>query len=292
MLRAVALGPSAAFRFCFGLVLLCFGVSCASARDPSVGASLPELPEVAWQTPAVLPPMEQIGAEVSVLGLHAGDFAFETSRGCSTGRARAELRSKMSTAGLVRWFKATDGSSFTTMDLNAARPTQSDLLILDGDVTRRYHARHGPGLAETTYQRTGQTTKHKTQRISSGEHPLDMASAFVLLRYWRARPGQKGYFYVLLGKDLWRVSVRFEGEQTLTYRDAPRSTLRLTGVARRLEPKADGSNQPRHFSIWLDNTPARVPLRVEGDASFGTVLMELTSHRTASQASACATAQR
>jgi hypothetical protein len=253
---------------------------------------LPDHPEVGWQAPAVLPALEQISAEVSVLGVHAGEFDFEVTRGCNTYRPRAELRSRMSTAGLVRFFKATDGSSFTTMDLSAARPIESDLLILDGQVTRRYRARHEPGLAETTYQRTGQTTKHETQRIRSGEHPLDMSSAFLLLRHWHARPGQSGYFYVLLGKDLWRVSVRFEGEQTLSYRGQPRSTLQVTGVARRLEPRPNGSNEPRHFSIWLDNAPTRVPLRVEGDASFGTVLMELTSRRTEPlDASECATAR-
>ena len=257
--------------------------------EPVAGESQPEHPEVGWRAPAALPALEQIRAEVSVLGVHAGEFDFEVARSCDHRHPSAVLRSRMSTAGLVRFFKATDGSSFTTMDLSAARPTESELLILDGHVRRRYHARYRPGLAETTYQRTGRSTKHKTQRIRSGEHPLDMQSAFLLLRHWRARPGEQGYFYVLLGKDLWRVSVRFEGEETLSHRGKPRSTLRLTGVARRLEPPPDGAAAPRHFSIWLGNTPARVPLRVEGDASFGTVLMELRSYRTRSpEVSACA----
>ncbi len=267
-------------------------LACAHRPAPNAPEQ-PATPEVRWSTPVSFPTLEHISADVSVLGVHAGVFDLEVARACHARVPSVELRSTMSTAGLVRFFKATDGSSRTTMDPGTARPTESDLLIVDGPVMRRYRAHHGPGVAETTYQRTGKAPKHETERIATGEHPLDMASAFELLRYWRAPAQSRGYFYVLLGKDLWRVSVRAKGERTIEYQGAQRQAILIEGVARRQRIEEGQSNRSRRFSIWLTNDASSTPLRVKGDASFGTVLMELTAHRTEELGSVtCATAAR
>lgn len=213
-----------------------------------------------------------------MLGVRAGVFDFQLAQPCNVPRGEVEMRSRMSTVGVVRWFKATDGSSLTLMNPRNARPRTSDLLVVDGTVTRRYQARHQPGAAETTFVRSGRSPKQETERIASGEHPLDMQSGFMLLRYWRAEPGTTGYFVVLLGKDLWRVLVRFRGERWLEHQGRKHSTLLLSGSARRAHPKPDQADDRRSFSIWFTNDAARTPLRLEGEVSFGKVHMELTSH--------------
>jgi hypothetical protein len=238
--------------------------------------------------PDSLPAREHILAEVTVLGVPAGVLEFEVTPVCDVAGNSAELSSRMSTTGVVRFFKATDGSSTTIMDLNKGRPLESELLILDGDVTRRYRARHKPGVLETSYLRTGAAPKNRVERIATGEHPLDMQSAFLLLRHWQTARGARGYFYVLLGKQLWKVSVESKGLQPVDYRGEQRSTIKLEGVARRVQRKEE-QNEPRQFSIWFSNDAARTPLRVEGDVSFGKVSMVLSSRRIESwQASACA----
>jgi len=253
-------------------------MACSSTPAPRQVARAPAIAELEWNDAIVLPALEKISAEVSVLGVRAGVFDFELAQACDAPRGDIEIRSRMSTVGVVRFFKATDGSSLTVLDPRDARPRTSDLLVLDGTVTRRYQARHEPGAAETTYVRSGQSPKHETERIPSGEHPLDMPSAFLLLRYWSAEPGTEGYFYALLGKDLWRVSVRARGERRLELQGRKHSTLLVTGSARRVDPKPEQADDQRRFSIWLTNDASRTPLRLEGDVSFGKVHMELKTH--------------
>lgn len=275
----------------FGTATVLLSVfACASSGPSPRSALAPSVQEVRWQSPVTLSALERISAQVTVLGVQAGEFDFEVAPGCDEAPGHAELRSRMSTTGVVRFFRATDGSSLTTMSLADARPLTSDLLVVDGDVTRRYRARHRPGGAETTYERSGQRAKHKRERIASGETPLDMQSAFMLLRHWQAPRGTRGYFYVLLGKDLWRVSVTNRGPRALSYHDETRRTVLLAGTATKLDVD-DGRRAERKFSIWLTDDAARVPLKVDGDASFGTVHMELTA-RYVEPSSACATASR
>ncbi|MFO7177818.1 MAG: DUF3108 domain-containing protein [Pseudomonadota bacterium] len=270
-------------------LLVAVGTACSTQPPPKAPAAPAPRAEVAWHAPATLPAREQLSAEVRVLGIKAGEFTFEVERPCEDASS-AVLSSKMSTAGLVRLFKATDGTSRTRMDLRAGRPLESELLVADGDVTRRYRARHRPGAIETTTYRSGKPPERKVERIPSGEHPLDMQSAFLVLRHWQAPVGARGYFYVLLGKDLWRVTVTFDGEKHVTFRDQPRSVVRVSGAAHRVEHGRQDA--PRRFTIVLTNDEARTPLFVESDASFGRVLMELTAHEKVSDAAACSTAAR
>ena len=251
--------------------------ACGSPPSTPTAAQPAEPVEVDWREPVAFDFRERISAHVSVLGVRAGSFDFEVAPSCRGDHPTVELRSKMSTVGLVRFFKATDGIAETTMDPARARPLASELVILDGDVTRRYRALHRPGAVETTFSRTGSPPKHKNVRIAGGEHALDMQSAFLLLRYWRADAGSEGYFYVLLGRSLWRVTVHHFGQKTLELQEQRRPALLLTGVARRLKSSADTGDDTRRFSMWLSPDATRTPLKVEGDASFGKVMMELSA---------------
>jgi hypothetical protein len=275
---------SLAFR-----LLLCAGcwmlgwciVGCSGAANGPASVLPAQLPtgEVRWPEPAPLPAQERIEADVELFGIKAGVFRMTLTRSCSDQRPDpVALRSAMSTVGIVRFFKATDGTSYTTMDAATARPHQSDLVVRDGDITRVYKAALAAGTARIRLQRTGQQPKTKTARIPTGEHPLDMQSAFVLLRHWTAERGTKGYFYVILGKELWRVAVEFKGVRRLTRAGRTESAVHVGGIARRVQTSPDGNRKTRRFTMWLSNDEARIPLRVEGDASFGTLHFELTSH--------------
>ena len=224
---------------------------------------------------------ERIEAEVSLLGVRAGAFTMEVSRTCAkTPSDDLEVRSEMSTVGVVRFFKATDGNSRTTMTSTRARPTLSELTVTDGETSRIYRAALAPGGVSTTIERTGDERKELREETPHGEHPLDMPSAFMLLRHWHAEPGTRGYFYVLLGRHLWRVDVQLHGEVTLSEQQGQPRVLLIDGSAQRIKPDPSGILQTRHFAMWLSPDERRVPLRVQGDASFGTVSFVLTSHET------------
>jgi hypothetical protein len=97
-----------------------------------------------------------------------------------------------------------------------------------------------------------------------------------------------------LGRHLWRVSVRYRGVRTFDEGDARRRALKIDGTAYRVRGDDGERGEPRHFAMWLSNDTARVPLRVVGDASFGTLRFELVERESqaAVTAGCAATAAR
>lgn len=265
------------------LGLAVFGCQPASRAEPPRPPK-PGPGEVFWNPEVRLPASERIEAEVSVLGVRAGAFTMEISRPCARSPLDdVEVRAEMSTVGVVRLFKATDGNSLTTMGSARARPTRSELTVMDGDTRRTYRAALAPGGADTIIEKTGNAKKRLREETPHGEHPLDMPSAFVLLRHWHAERGTRGYFYVLLGRHLWRVDVRYRGEVALPDEEDQRTALQIDGNAQRVKPDPSGTLHTRHFAMWLSPDERRVPLEVRGDASFGTVSFVLTRHETSDE---------
>jgi hypothetical protein len=59
---------------------------------------------------------------------------------------------------------------------------------------------------------------------------------------------------------------------------ARRRAVRIDGVAHKLLKKPKDDDKPRKFSLFFSDDPARLPLRIMGEARFGTVQFDLTGH--------------
>jgi hypothetical protein len=211
---------------------------------------------------------ELLRAEVELFGLPLGSLE---SSSCPHADG-VTVSTRVEPAALVNALHRSGGDART--ELSPIGPSLSEYFIQDGSLLRHYRIEHHPGAFDYLYDNGGEARRTGQGSVPEGAHPHDLHSALALLRGWRPRLDEAGYFYVVLGRRLWRVDVRHMGPEMIHAQGAPQLTQRLDGVSVRLwQPEAV---EPRRFSIWLSADAARVPLRMVADASFGQVTLALS----------------
>ena len=86
--------------------------------------------------------------------------------------------------------------------------------------------------------------------------------------------------FIVGGRRLWRVDVRFIGTETIGTSLGNRRAIHIDGAAFRARPNMGlESNKPtRTFSVWLSDDADRVPLKMVGHTELGDVTMDLTEY--------------
>jgi hypothetical protein len=230
---------------------------------------------------------ELLKAEVELFGLPLGGLE---SAICPHADG-VTMSTHVEPAALVSALHRSGGSART--ELSPVGPSLSEYFIQDGSLLRHYRIDHRPGSFGYLYDNGGAAHRTGHEGVPEGAQPHDLHSALALLRGWRPRLDEVGYFYVVLGRRLWRVEVRHVGPEMIRAQGAPQLSQRLDGVSVRLWQPDEV--EPRRFSLWLSSDAARVPLRMVADASFGQVTLALTGREPAGErcgASAAAAAAR
>jgi hypothetical protein len=239
------------------------------------------------QTPIFAPAWERVAADVTILGISAGTLETRLAGGCAQGTRVVDFKTAMQTTGLVRLFARRDGEATTRMDGTNGIPESTSIWVDDGTAMRRYAIRYRPGSFDYTYERTDGPTKQGVARVPGGEHAHDLQSAFVLLRSWRPPKNTRGYFHVVLGFRLWRADVVYRGSETISVAGVERKAVKVEGIAHKLVKKPKDEDKPRSFTLWFSDDDTRSPLKVVGEARFGTVEFDLTAHEVRPSSQAC-----
>jgi hypothetical protein len=277
--HGTTLAPPAMNRFLASALLFSSCVACGSGvvqappKPPNVERSLfvPPAPEI------VLEPGEQLVAGATVLGVSVGTLDMRLGTSC---REKSEnvfrVESSLGTAGVARWFSKTHGTSTTLLARDTLLPSESTTMVISGEDWRRYHIQFEPGAYH--YYQTRSSGKNKEGREESpGNEPIyDTQSAYLLLRTWQPDPGEQSYFYVVLGKDLWRGDVVYRGKERIDTRDGPITARHLEGTAHRINLEPGDEYTPRKFALWLSDDERRIPVKVVGDGSLGSIHFDLT----------------
>lgn len=216
---------------------------------------------------------ELLEADVELFGLPLGHLQ---SSLCPGGDSTT-IATHVEPAALVKALHRSGGDARTEFASLSPSPRVSDYHIQDGDLLRHYRVEHRDGAFDYLYDNGGEAQRTGRGSVPEGAFPHDLQSSLVLLRAWRPRLGEVGYFYVVLGRRLWRTEVTYAGPQVLKTESVPRLTQRLDGVSVRLWQPSEV--EPKRFSLWLSEDPERLPLRMEADASFGQVTLTLTGRR-------------
>jgi len=214
---------------------------------------------------------EVLQADIAMLGL---PLAHLESTVCP-GRDATTIATHVDSAALINALHRSGGDART--ELTGLAALRSEFHIQDGDLLRHYETEHRPGSFDYEYDNGGDARRTGHGAVPEEAFPYDLQSALLLLRGWRPRLGETGFFYVVLGRRLWRTEVTYAGPQMLQTSRTPRLTHRLDGVSVRLWQPSE--IEPRHFSLWLSEDAERVPLRMVADASFGEVTLTLTGRR-------------
>lgn len=215
---------------------------------------------------------EVLRAEVEVFGLQIGTL--KSSLCPPTAQALGTMETSVTSAPIVNVIRRTSGEAKTEFAELSPAPQASEYNFRDGDLLRHYRVEYGAGNYQYVYDNGGPQTLTGRNEVPEGASPHDLHSAMLLLRTWRPRLDEAAYFYVVLGRKLWRVDVSAAGPQVIKTQGAPRLTHRLDGVAVRLQQSPEVA--PRRFSVWLSEDSERVPVRMVADASFGELTMTLT----------------
>jgi hypothetical protein len=253
-------------------LFLLLGAGCA--RDAVLEE--PEAPQghlISFPGEPVAPPAlgsETLSADVDVLGLRLGTL--ESSR--CTLRGTTQIETQLAPIALVNALHRSGGDARTVLGPSHA-PLLSEYHIQDGDLLRHYRVQYRTGAFEYVYDNGGRAKTHAREAIPEDAPAQDLHSALLLLRSWRPRLGELGYFYAVVGRRLWRVDVKFAGPEVITSQGAPRLTQRIDGTSVRLWQTAE--SDPRRFSLWLSEDADRVPLSLVADSSVGEVRLTLTS---------------
>jgi hypothetical protein len=214
---------------------------------------------------------ESLVARVEVLGLVLGTL--ESS--VCTARGTTTIETHLAPIPLVSALHRSGGEARTVFDTSLL-PRLSEYHIQDGGLLRHYQVQYRPGAFEYVYDNGGVAHNSGRGSVPEGAAAQDLHSAMLLLRSWRPRLGELGYFYVVIGRRLWRVDVEFAGPEMLTAQGRPQLSQRIDGVSVRLWQSEE--SKPRRFSLWLSEDPDRIPLRLVADSGFGEVKLELTTH--------------
>jgi len=100
------------------------------------------------------------------------------------------------------------------------------------------------------------------------------------LRGWRPSPGATRSVFVVGGRRLWRVDVKYIGEDTIGSAIGNRRAVHFTGESYRtrrdLTPEA--ATPARTFAVWLSDDADRVPLKLTASTELGDIVIELTEY--------------
>jgi hypothetical protein len=190
------------------------------------------------------------------------------------------VKSRAETAGAAALIKKIVDEATTTIDMDSGRPLKLDTLVEQGGVTTTATATFIGSIANITYNKSDDPAPH-TFKVNFGQVTVhDTHAARALIRGWRATPGTSRTVFVVGGRRLWRVDMRYIGTETIGSSAGNRRAIHLDGASYRASANLGlESDKPlRTFSVWLSDDADRVPLKMSAHTELGDVTMDLTEY--------------
>lgn len=263
-----------------GLVIALAG--CAAGAEATTLAASPRPADAASLMNEVgLHPGETMAFEVRLGGMLAGEAALAVGEiGEFEGRRAVVIKSRAHTAGAAALIKRIIDEATTVLDVDTGRPIRVDTMVQMGERTITAAAKFLDTLADVTYTRTPDP-KPRSFKIRFGNETVhDTHSAMAQVRGWRAAPGSARTVYVVGGRRLWRVDVRFVGSETIGSQLGNRRAIKFEGSSFRARPNftLETGKPARTFTVWLSDDADRVPLKVIAHTELGDLTVELTDY--------------
>jgi hypothetical protein len=229
-----------------------------------------------------LNPGESMAFEVRLGGVLAGEAALAVGEiGEVEGKRAVVVKSRAATAGAAALIKKITDEATTVIDMDSGRPIQLDTLVEMGSKRTVATAKFTGTIADITYTRSDDPKPH-TYKINFGTNTVhDTHSAMAQVRGWRPTPGTTRSVFVVGGRRLWRVDVRYLGTETIGTALGNRSAIKFEGASFRARPNftIETDKPMRTFTVWLSDDADRVPLRVTANTELGEVAVELTDYQ-------------
>jgi hypothetical protein len=228
-----------------------------------------------------LNPGETMAFEVHLGGVLAGEAALAVGEiGEFEGKRAVVVRSRANTAGAAALLKRIVDEATTVIDIQNGRPLKLDTNVEQGNKKTTATARFVGNIADVTYTRNDDPLPHNYQ-INFGKQTVhDTHSAMAQIRGWRPTLGTTRQVFVVGGRRLWRVDVKFSGTETIGTAVGNRRTIKFEGASFRAKANfvVESEKAARTFTVWLSDDADRVPLKVVAHTELGDVAVELTDY--------------
>jgi hypothetical protein len=228
-----------------------------------------------------LNPGETMAFEVRLGGVLAGEAALAVGElGEFDGKRAVVVKSRANTAGAAALIKRISDEATTVIDMETGRPLKLDTIVEMGQKKTVAEARFTGTIADVTYTRSDDPKPH-SYKINFGTQTVhDTHSAMAQIRGWRPAPGTSRSVFVVGGRRLWRVDVKFVGVETVGSAMGNRRAIKFEGASFRARPNftVETDKPMRTFSVWLSDDADRVPLRVLANTELGDVTVDLTEY--------------
>jgi hypothetical protein len=261
------------------LAILAVLAGCAGAEANTLPA---QAPVVVNGRDLGLHPGETMAYDVQLGGVLVGEAQLAVGEiGTANGKRVLVVKSRAATAGAVALFKNIVDESTTTIDVETGRPLQVDTLFLSGGKTITASAKFDGRVANVTYQRPGDA-KPQHLRINFQTEALhDMHTAMAEIRGWRATAGTTRTVFLVGGRRLWRIEMKFIGEETIGSAVGNRRAVVFEGTSYRArrDLTAESPKPMRTFRVWLSDDADRVPLKCSAHTELGDIVMDLTDYQ-------------
>lgn len=221
---------------------------------------------------------ERLLARFDLLGMTVGQLEAFNVGNCPSGEGSLKLTTSMRTSGLLRLVKSIKAEASTTVDAESATPKKSLLAVTDSGSEVSYNLDFSPGAFHYVNKKHTSEVREDTIDVPDGAAAHDLQSAILLLRSWRPKVGEQGYFYVVSGRFLLRANMVFRGMDVVVIDGAPRPAVRVDGDAVRVGQGADPSRERRKFQIWFSDDPRHVPVRISAESRFGPIVFDLLKY--------------
>ncbi|MBS1118016.1 MAG: hypothetical protein H6Q90_244 [Deltaproteobacteria bacterium] len=257
--------------------LLAILASCAGAEAMSLPATAPAGPEAQLG----LHPGESMSFEVQLAGILVGEAQLAVGEiGLVDGRREIVIKSRAATAGAAAMIKNISDEATTVIDVETRRPVSIESVFDMGDKRALASTKIKGSVAEVTYIRSGDKRPQIVKVDFKTELLNDMHTAMAELRGWHAVPGTVRTVYVIGGKRLWRIDVKYVGEATIGSHVGNRRAVIYEGLSYRAKRdlSMESSKPARTFRVWLSDDADRVPLKVTATTELGDIVMDLIEY--------------
>ena len=231
-------------------IVLCCGCNhlpvstAAAAAASSAGAASTSVAEPSL--PALVVPQETMQFQITFRGITVAQVQTAIGKeGFVDGHRAVIIKSAGKSAGFVALLGSIRWELETTLDLDRGVPLHS----------------HEEAWAEMAGQHEHDDDRHDWH---DGDTRHDLHSAICTLRGWQPAANESREVRIGLGGGHFSLTIARGGRGVVVGRPA----VRYDGVAA----------HESHFSIWLSDDAARVPLAAETETPLGSVRVELTDY--------------
>lgn len=225
-------------------------------------------------------PGEAMAFEVQLGGVLVGEAQLAVGEhGMVEGRTALVVRSRAATAGAAALLRRVSDEATTVIDADTGRPISVETHVVMGDKVTKASSVFSGTTATVTFRRGDGPAS--TTRIDFGAHALhDAHTAMAQLRGWRAAPGAEKTVFVVGGRRMWRVDVKYAGEETIGSAMGNRRAVVFDGTSYRArrDLTIEEGRPSRTFRVWLSDDADRVPLQVSAKTELGDIVMTLTEY--------------